>query len=254
MKPRIGLLALVLLMIPMAVVITSVSSESAHNDSIDTHAEGSETPAPAQVSEEGREDTGLSPCGATILANYIRPFSTFEQIAWGSKKVVVGTVIGDHGTYGEVIAPDLDETARQVVTDYEIEVESQLRGEPAETLTVRRSGGRVDDCVVEVHGQENAAFRAGDRFLLFLTEDESENYWPWGPDAIWRIAEDGTIQGTSQFLAIEASPGLTYQEVAIRILDSLRSGNPDERVHSNYIVPLEDAPVLSDRTLQLPES
>ena len=206
-------------------------------------------------------DPGMSPCGSRVYIKWIQITDTIEGLAWASHQVVVGTVVEElPSQFAGWINPEIDPRARHVVTDYVIEVESRLRGHSVDPLRVRRAGGMVGDCtVVEAEGFDSG-FAVGDRVLLFLTTEDLEGisqqdtvHRPIGPQGIWRVTQDGTIQATSDLGELWLQDDPRYTAVAERIISSLESGSPPEDIRPrDRLVSLDRAPIPPDVVTSLP--
>lgn len=208
------------------------------------------------------ERSPLSPCGATVYVHWKRPHVTLESLSWASHQVVLGVVIEQSPSqFGQQFAADLEPTARHVVTDYVVKVESRLRGAQSETVTVRRLGGTVDDCTVIEADTNDSQFVIGQRVLLFLNIqdqfDMSSSNVPHmvtgGPQGIWKVRDDGTLQPTDLFNAVTLPGDQGWTTAAESILASLDSGTPPSNMPKGRIVPLDLAPVPSGTDLNLPQ-
>jgi len=167
--------------------------------------------------------------------------SDIASLAWASDQIVVGEVIRAHPT-----TPDPRAARLPFHTDFDVRVESFVRGQPMETVTIRQPGGEIPGGCTDRMGQLELA--TGDRFLLFLDHDErtefGDAYLVVGDrQGYWRLTDDDTFTSLAPHYqeAFEGQP-LTSATAAIR--DALRGEMPALPIGGVApVVPLDATPL-----------
>lgn len=167
--------------------------------------------------------------------------SDIASLAWASDQIVVGEVIRAHPT-----TPDPRAARLPFHTDFDVRVESFVRGQPMETVTIRQPGGEIPGGCTDRMGQLELA--TGDRFLLFLDHDErtefGDAYLVVGDrQGYWRLTDKDTfVELVPHYQeAFERQP-LASATTAIR--DALRGEMPTRPIGGVApVVPLDAAPL-----------
>jgi hypothetical protein len=156
-----------------------------------------ETPTPA--AQPGYADFDENPCSWKEIVDPA-PSEPFEDLAWKSHQVAVGTVVEEVGSAW--MEPDPRHPGRpgqclQIMTDFHIEIETHYRGVEADPLRVRVRGGELDGYKQESDVSPQLA--AGDRLLMFLVEapesDVLPEAWLAYENRVWQIDEQNQITG-----------------------------------------------------------
>ena len=150
---------------------------------------------------------------ATVWATTLVKMS-FSDLAAGSDRVVIGTVIALEGTR--------DESRQFIHTNVTISVERYVRGAGPAELVLRTPGGQLDGQAVLAHGAPS--FTVGERVLVFLTRWE---------DGVAKVA--GYVQGKSTVTT--GADGQARLRGGVADGRSLR-GVTDELTHGASTVPL----------------
>ncbi len=173
-------------------------------------------------------------CGA-IGRSY--PAWDLAQLAWTSSQIITGRVVeerpakvapGFKGPRAGQPQPD------QIYREYVVQVEQVLRGRPADTILVRRSGGRVGNC--EQVDPSEAPLAIGDHVLLFLRGHNVNT----GRQGTWGVKDDGTVVTT--YRQHEPYNGQSVGRIGQQIRAAL-SGGPPATVPPDFLVPLDEAPL-----------
>jgi hypothetical protein len=129
------------------------------------------------------------------------------------------------------------------VTDYEVEIETHYRGEPADPLRVRVQGGELDGHEQKTDGSPE--FQLGERVLLFLSEAPDSEVLPEAwlalPNRVWTIDDEDRIQGDEWLDDFET---LHLEAVDARIRDVL---SRKSHILGTRNVPDAEAPIHVDR-------
>ena len=179
--------------------------------------------------------------GCTITGVTLAQISDIAALAWASDQIVVGEVIRAHPT-----TPDPRAARLPFHTDFDVRVESFVRGQPMEIVTIRQPGGEIPGGCTDRMGQLELA--TGDRFLLFLDHDErtefGDAYLVVGDrQGYWRLTDKDTfVELVPHYQeAFERQP-LASATTAIR--DALRGEMPTRPIGGVApVVPLDAAPL-----------
>ncbi|HQZ91371.1 MAG TPA: hypothetical protein PLR44_15055, partial [Thermomicrobiales bacterium] len=162
------------------------------------------------------------------------------SLAWASDQIVGGEILRAHPT-----TPDPRDARLPLHTDFDIKVESYVRGQPIDTLTIRQPGGEIPGGCADPMGQLKLA--PGDRFLLFLDHDEriefGDAYLVVGErQGYWRLTDDDMFTDLpAHYAAFERQP-LASATAAIR--DALLGEMPAGPIAGVApVVPLNAAPL-----------
>lgn len=166
-----------------------------------------------------------------------------NDLVWVSERIVIGTVSDIlPAVYVDDPIIDVERSLRVPVTDYVIQIEQHLRGTPTETITLRRLGGTVDGCTVDVHGAPD--LNVGDRLLLFLTPlaDGQPTYvTSGGQRGLWRISDDGAFATATPW---QFSPQFVpTADIAALVARALAGDMPTDQWITHDPVALEHAPL-----------
>jgi hypothetical protein len=197
--------------------------------------------APIHVDrDEEREPIPGHPC--SFYVDYdLDPHPPFDELAWSSEHIVVGTVTEDLGqAWAE---PDnVDRFHRtqgclEIMNDYIIEIEAQFHGEPADTLRIRAPGGELNG--YEQHHGLAPDLEVGDRYLFFLFRaPESEML----PDAWAFDLQRARMVRAGDEVTSGHDETITLDEVEQIVANSLAGDPPpeDERLRSLWGWPVDD--------------
>jgi hypothetical protein len=298
MKSRIRLSRLVVLIVAGAALVLLTASALAFSFSNDDPSEGEDDSIAATrsvpdtgaaVATEEAEEAGESEsddssqpaessdpsvlCGSGGGGLSAGPPESPESLAWVSHEVVTGTVVEELGPqWGPESMTGVedqfgDTPIRTISTEYLVEVDDRLRGEPAGEIRVGIEGGTIDDCTIEFHGPE---LTPDEEVVLFLAErNVPEEHAAQDTDerpvyrlastllGIWTFSDDGAV--TPKQLLEEADPDRSndaalieefthdWRELRERIITSLSSGEPPEgEFRPIEPVSLEDAPLQAE--------
>ncbi len=192
-------------------------------------------------------------CSATLSSLY-QQFD-LEELAWSSHQVVVGTVAERQPSeWGESPNPS-DPTSRVIFTTYVMQVEQRLRGQPSDRILVRQMGGTIGDCTQEHDSEPQLA--VGQLVLLFLREEQSANmetiyHLTGGPQAYWKVKDDGTVSMDVGHLAQYS--GMPLATIVERIQTFLAGPPLEGPLAREYLVPVELAPISTPFLLPTPSS
>lgn len=225
-----------LVLIGLALVIAAcgeTSPEAEHRNGV-----GAEQAAPTATNEL---DVELREGECIVTGVSIAMIPDIASLAWASDQIVVGEVVRAHPT-----TPDPRESRLPLHTDVDIRVESFVRGQALETVTVRQPGGEIPGGCADPMGQLELA--PGDRFLLFLDRDERAEFPPaflvvGERQGYWRLTDDNTFADLAgHYRATFERRPLAGATAAIR--DALLGPMPAGPVAGVApVVPLDAAPL-----------
>ncbi len=156
-------------------------------------------PSSAATLEASRESLDADPCSWGEMTDPA-PSEPFEDLAWKSQQVLVGTVVEEPGPAW--MEPDPVHSGRpgeclQIMTDYEVEIETHYRGNEVDPLRVRVRGGELDGYKQQTDTAPE--LKPGNRLLMFLRDaPESEvlpDAWLAIGNRVWQISEDDQVHG-----------------------------------------------------------
>jgi len=189
---------------------------------------------------EARQTPAAHTDTCTTTAASVAMVPDIASLAWASDQIVVGDVVRAHPT-----TPDPREPRLPLHTDFDILVESWVRGQPLDTLTIRQPGGEIPGGCADPMGQ--LELEPGDRFLLFLDHDERTEFAPaWfivgERQGYWQLTNDDTFADLpGHYAAFERQP-LASAIAAIR--DALLGPMPASPIAGVApVVPLDAAPL-----------
>jgi hypothetical protein len=177
--------------------------------------------APIHVDHDpDREPIVGAPCSIHIDFD-LEPHPPVEALAWSSDHIVIGTVTEDYdpawGEPNNVHSPGRTGRCLEIMHDYEIEIEAQFHGEPAESLRIRAPGGELDG-YEQIHDIA-PNLEPGDRYLFFLFEAPESETLPnaWGFDlqrARMVLASDEIAIGHGDMMTVEDVEALIDETLA----------------------------------------
>lgn len=205
-------------------------------------AEPSSTSTPSETTVNTEID---SLCGMLIAPLFL-DFPTAEALAWASHQVIIGTVTEKlPSQWGDPVAPGAGITARNIYTDYAIDVKERLRGVNENPIHLRVLGGQIDSCVMK--DTSNPSIEVGQQVFLFLGEPVSGTKvltYPLvnGPDGFWQFTTDEIVRAPIDQFA-ELGGTVSVDVVKGQILASLVSGQQPEGILPKDTVSTDEAPV-----------
>jgi hypothetical protein len=181
--------------------------------------------------DNAREPIVGTPCSFAFDLDY-EPHPPVEELTWGSGQIVVATVIDDHGpNWAE---PDNVDSlgghtrgCLEIMNDYEIEVEQQFFGDPADRLRIRGPGGELDG-YEQRHGVA-PDLEPGDRYLFFLFKAPKseilQNAWAFDVQRARKVR-------AGEVIATGHDSSMTLDEVAALVEETLAGDPPPpDEVH-----------------------
>jgi hypothetical protein len=172
--------------------------------------------------EAGHESLDGRPCSWEEISDPA-PSEPFEDLAWISHQVAIGTVtdmIGPAWMEPAPRHPGQRGNCLQIMTDYEVTIERHYRGTPTDSLRVRVRGGESEG--YEQKTDVSPTLKPGDRLLLFLGKapqsDVLPNAWFALGNRVWTIDDNDEIHGDAFLDDFEM---LTLNTVDSRIRDAL---------------------------------
>lgn len=290
-RPVLGLLLLAsigLLVVATSAFALSFSGTDDHTGQDDSEittrtvpdvGEAAATEEASAANDPDNHDERVSFSGPSVLCGAgggglsAGPPESPESLAWISHEVVTGTVVEELGPrWGPEsmtgVEDQFDDTPiRTISTEYLVEVDDRLRGQPAGEIRVGIEGGTIDDCSIEFHGP---GLTPDEEVVLFLAErNVPEEYAEQDTDecpvyrlastllGIWTFSDDGAV--TPKQLLEEADPDRPNDAAALdhfthdwpelreRIITSLGSGEPPEgEFRPIEPVSLDDAPLQAE--------
>jgi hypothetical protein len=193
----------------------------------------------------GRDERPVDPCSFSVSAS-LAAIEDVETLAWMSHQVVIGTVVEAVPPAWDAPTDPLHDPCLTIQSDYLVQVEQRLRGQPGETVRVRLSGGTIGPYTQSYDPQPELA--VGDQVLLFLREAQPSTLLPpaydivGGPQGRWSVEPDGTVRtGWNQY---PQQDGMPVEQVAEEIWKGLQ-GEPPQGAFAP--VPLEEAPIVGSQ-------
>ena len=224
-----------LVLIGLALVITACGETSPEAERL--NGAGAEQAAPTATNTL---DVELREGECIVTGVSIAMIPDIASLAWASDQIVGGEILRAHPT-----TPDPRDARLPLHTDFDIKVESYVRGQPIDTLTIRQPGGEIPGGCADPMGQLKLA--PGDHFLLFLDRDErtefGDAYLVVGErQGYWRLTDDDMFTDLpAHYAAFERQP-LASATAAIR--DALLGEMPAGPIAGVApVVPLNAAPL-----------
>ena len=174
------------------------------------------------------------------------PSEPFEDLAWKSHQVAVGTVVDEAGP--DWLEPDPRHPGRpgqclHIMTDYFVEIETHYRGQEADPLRVRVRGGQIDD--YEQRTDVSPDLEVGDRLLMFLSEAPASGVLPDAflahDNRVWQIDDNDRVTGDEWLDDFDV---LNLESVDERIRDVL--GRQSHILGTRNVTP-DEAPIHVER-------
>ncbi len=174
-------------------------------------------------------------------------FASFPRLAlpaelpWASHQIVMGTVVAQLPTIAYAPDPAARPSDRELRTDYAIQVDGRVRGQPFALIHLRRAGGTVDGCTTAYRSEPEPV--VGQRLLLFLGTPQRgtgvPTYAAFGAQGYWDLTAAGTA----------ANPLPHYRDYSglplPQLLDAVRAAltGPPPATLGPLLVPLDEAPL-----------
>lgn len=130
-----------------------------------------------------------------------------------------------------------------IYTDYVVQVQQRFRGQPEQTVVVRRLGGTIANCTLTNASEPEMA--VGQRVLLFLAAPVGDGAGRsfqvlGGYQGQWAVGADGTVANRAEHL--RGLNGLAVGQVEGRVRAAL-AGPPTRDIPATLLVPLSEAPL-----------
>jgi hypothetical protein len=174
-------------------------------------------------------------------------FAAFPRLAlpaelpWASHQIVTGTVVERLPTIAYAPDPAARPGYRELRTDYAIQVDGRVRGQPFALIHLRRAGGTVDGCTTAYQSEPEPV--VGQRLLLFLATPQRgtgvPTYAAFGAQGYWDLTAAGAA--TNPLPHYRDHSGLPLP----RLIEAVRAAlaDPPPTTLGPLLVPLDEAPL-----------
>ena len=199
------------------------------------------SPDGSQIAFVSNRDGGQAIACSFVASGLYQSIGAPDELAWISETIVVGEVVEQFpSAFGAVENDGLGEERYPIYTDYLIDVDTWVRGQPSLTIRMRQNGGSVGACTQT--WEDEPEIEVGSRVLLFLHPDERNTELPpasfvvGGYQGFWSIHDDGRVE-TERYRNLD---GISVDHMVGLVRDALRQPEPD------YfdLIPLDESPLV----------